>query len=113
MLDGELGAGFSGRAFVEYAPYIHEIGLKLSGGYLWFEDTETVGIEPLADVELRVHVNADGVRDGVGPQSHGAAVHTEVMKTLALKQALDRIGLVQPAEEAPQPAAAPHNLPGH
>ncbi|MBB1117540.1 arsenate reductase ArsC [Stenotrophomonas sp. W1S232] len=31
----------------------------------------------------------------------------------ALKQALDRIGLVQPADEAPQPAAAPHNLPGH
>ena len=43
-------------------------------------------------VELRVHVNADGVRDGVGPQSHGAAVHTEVMKTLALKQALDAGG---------------------
>ncbi len=39
-------------------------------------------------VELRVHINPDGVRDGVGPQSHGAAVHTEVMKTLALKQAL-------------------------
>ncbi|MDQ3495743.1 MAG: sulfate adenylyltransferase subunit CysD [Pseudomonadota bacterium] len=40
-------------------------------------------------VALRVHVNADGVRDGVGPQSHGAAIHTEVMKTVALKQALD------------------------
>ena len=39
-------------------------------------------------VELRVHINPDGLRDGVGPQSHGAAVHTEVMKTLALKQAL-------------------------
>ncbi len=39
-------------------------------------------------VELRVHVNADGVRDGIGPQSHGASVHTEVMKTQALKQAL-------------------------
>jgi sulfate adenylyltransferase subunit 2 len=39
-------------------------------------------------VELRVHVNPDGVRDGVGPQSHGASLHTEVMKTLALKQAL-------------------------
>ena len=39
-------------------------------------------------VELRVHVNPDGVRDGVGPQSHGASRHTEVMKTLALKQAL-------------------------
>ena len=43
-------------------------------------------------VELRVHVNADGVRDGVGPQSHGASVHTEVMKTQALKQALEAGG---------------------
>ena len=39
-------------------------------------------------VELRVHVNRDGVRDGIGPQSHGASRHTEVMKTQALKQAL-------------------------
>lgn len=39
-------------------------------------------------VDLHVHINPDGVRDGVGPQSHGASVHTEVMKTLALKQAL-------------------------
>ena len=39
-------------------------------------------------VDLRVHINPDGVRDGVGPQSHGASRHTEVMKTLALKQAL-------------------------
>ncbi|MBB1472694.1 sulfate adenylyltransferase subunit CysD [Luteimonas sp. MC1782] len=39
-------------------------------------------------VELRVHVNPDGLRDGIGPQSHGASRHTEVMKTLALKQAL-------------------------
>jgi sulfate adenylyltransferase subunit 2 len=39
-------------------------------------------------VELRVHINPDGVRDGVGPITHGATVHTEVMKTQALKQAL-------------------------
>jgi sulfate adenylyltransferase subunit 2 len=39
-------------------------------------------------VELRVHVNQDGVRQGIGPQSHGASLHTEVMKTQALKQAL-------------------------
>ena len=39
-------------------------------------------------VELRVHVNPDGVREGIGPQTHGASRHTEVMKTLALKQAL-------------------------
>jgi sulfate adenylyltransferase subunit 2 len=43
-------------------------------------------------VELRVHINADGVRDGVGPQTHGASLHTEIMKTLALKQALDAGG---------------------
>ena len=41
------------------------------------------------DIELRVHVNADGVRQGIGPVSHGATVHTDVMKTQALKQALD------------------------
>ncbi|MGV8930889.1 MAG: sulfate adenylyltransferase subunit CysD [Luteimonas sp.] len=43
-------------------------------------------------IELRVHTNPDGIRDGIGPQSHGASVHTEVMKTLALKQALDTGG---------------------
>jgi len=43
-------------------------------------------------VELRVHVNPDGLRDGVGPFTHGASVHTEVMKTLALKQALEAGG---------------------
>lgn len=38
--------------------------------------------------DLRVHVNPDGVREGIGPVSHGAAVHTDVMKTEALRQAL-------------------------
>ena len=31
-----------------------------------------------------------GVRQGVGPFSHGSAVHTDIMKTQALKQALDK-----------------------
>ena len=39
-------------------------------------------------VDLRVHINPDGQRDGVGPISHGSAVHTDVMKTQGLKQAL-------------------------
>ncbi|PWC40977.1 sulfate adenylyltransferase subunit 2 [Azospirillum sp. TSO35-2] len=43
-------------------------------------------------VELIVHINQDGVRQGIGPFSHGSAVHTDVMKTQALKQALDRHG---------------------
>lgn len=38
---------------------------------------------------LHVHVNPDGVRQGVGPFTHGAGVHTDIMKTQALKQALE------------------------
>ncbi|RLK50516.1 sulfate adenylyltransferase subunit 2 [Alkalispirillum mobile] len=40
-------------------------------------------------MELRVHINPDGVAQGIGPFSHGSSVHTDVMKTQALKQALD------------------------
>src|SRR3546814_19431369 len=43
-------------------------------------------------VELGVHVNAEGVAQGIGPISHGATVHTDVMKTQALKQALEQGG---------------------
>jgi sulfate adenylyltransferase subunit 2 len=43
-------------------------------------------------LDLIVHINEDGVRDGVGPFSHGSAVHTDVMKTVGLKQALDKHG---------------------
>ncbi len=41
-------------------------------------------------VKLLVHTNPDGLKDGVGPFTHGSAVHTDVMKTQALKQALDK-----------------------
>jgi sulfate adenylyltransferase subunit 2 len=44
------------------------------------------------DVDVLVHVNEEGVRQGVSPLTHGAAVHTDVMKTVALKQALDKYG---------------------
>ena len=43
-------------------------------------------------VELLVHVNADGLAMGVGPFTHGSQVHTDVMKTQALRQALDKHG---------------------
>jgi sulfate adenylyltransferase subunit 2 len=43
-------------------------------------------------LDLIVHINEDGVRQGIGPFSHGSAVHTDVMKTQALKQALDKYG---------------------
>lgn len=41
-------------------------------------------------LELMVHINQDGVAQGMGPISHGSSVHTDVMKTQALKQALDK-----------------------
>lgn len=43
-------------------------------------------------VDLRVHINPEGIAQGVGPISHGATVHTDVMKTQGLKQALDQYG---------------------
>ena len=39
-------------------------------------------------LKLITHVNPDGVENGIGPFSHGSKVHTDVMKTEALKQAL-------------------------
>jgi len=43
-------------------------------------------------LDLIVHINAEGVARGIGPFTHGSAVHTDVMKTQALKQALDAHG---------------------
>ncbi len=40
--------------------------------------------------DLIVHVNEDGLRQGIGPFTHGSAIHTDVMKTQSLKQALDK-----------------------
>jgi sulfate adenylyltransferase subunit 2 len=44
------------------------------------------------DLDLRVHINQDGVAMGINPFVHGSAVHTDVMKTQSLKQALDEQG---------------------
>ncbi len=43
-------------------------------------------------VQLLVHVNQEGLKAGVNPFTHGSQVHTDVMKTQALKQALDKYG---------------------
>jgi sulfate adenylyltransferase subunit 2 len=42
------------------------------------------------DVDVLVHINEEGVRQGISPLTHGATVHTDIMKTQALKQALDK-----------------------
>ncbi len=43
-------------------------------------------------LDLIVHVNQDGVRRGISPIASGSQVHTQVMKTEALRQALDKGG---------------------
>ncbi|NGN98270.1 sulfate adenylyltransferase subunit CysD [Grimontia sp. S25] len=43
-------------------------------------------------LDLLVHINQEGVDMGMGPFTHGSAKHTDVMKTQALKQALDKYG---------------------
>jgi sulfate adenylyltransferase subunit 2 len=42
--------------------------------------------------ELIVHTNQEGLAQGVNPFTHGSAIHTDVMKTQALRQALDQHG---------------------
>jgi sulfate adenylyltransferase subunit 2 len=44
------------------------------------------------DMELIVHVNPEGVAKNINPFTHGSQIHTDVMKTEALKQALDKYG---------------------
>ncbi|MEY4761920.1 MAG: hypothetical protein RLZZ200_1776 [Pseudomonadota bacterium] len=43
-------------------------------------------------VKLITHTNPAGLAEGVGPFTHGSSYHTDVMKTQALKQALDAHG---------------------
>ena len=43
-------------------------------------------------LKLLVHVNEDGVKRGINPFDSGSALHTQVMKTEGLKQALDKYG---------------------
>jgi len=42
--------------------------------------------------DLIVHINEEGVKQGIGPFTHGSAKHTDVMKTESLKQALNKYG---------------------
>ncbi|MCY4264902.1 MAG: sulfate adenylyltransferase subunit CysD [Gammaproteobacteria bacterium] len=41
-------------------------------------------------LDLIVHINEQGVNQGVGPFTHGSEIHTDIMKTQALRQALDK-----------------------
>jgi len=53
-----------------------------------FRDT----MAAVAGMKLVTHTNPDGLAKGINPIDHGSAVHTDIMKTQALKQALDEGG---------------------
>ena len=42
------------------------------------------------DLDLLVHINEEGVKNNIGPITHGSKLHTDIMKTHALKQALNK-----------------------
>jgi sulfate adenylyltransferase subunit 2 len=44
------------------------------------------------DLELIVYTNQNGLEQGISPLTHGSSLYTDVMKTEALKQALDKYG---------------------
>ncbi|CAB1369725.1 Sulfate adenylyltransferase subunit 2 [Denitratisoma oestradiolicum] len=43
-------------------------------------------------LDLLVHINPEGLEMGINPFVHGSAIHTDIMKTQGLKQALDKFG---------------------
>jgi len=43
-------------------------------------------------MDLLVHINPEGLEKGINPFIHGSAIHTDIMKTEGLKQALDKYG---------------------
>jgi len=44
------------------------------------------------NVDLRVYINQEGVRQGINPFDHGATVYTDIMRTQALREALEQGG---------------------
>lgn len=47
-------------------------------------------MQQLHGFDLIVHINQEGLARGINPFTHGSAIHTDVMKTEGLKQALDK-----------------------
>lgn len=44
------------------------------------------------DLDLIVYTNKEGIKRGINPIDHAPSIHTDVLKTQALKQALDKYG---------------------
>ena len=49
-----------------------------------------IAVAKASNMELIVHINPEGVEKDINPFDHGSALHTDIMKTQALKKALDK-----------------------
>ena len=85
MLHIALKAFFPGRLPF---PLLHIDTLWKFRDMIRFRDARTKAL----GVELLVHVNREGAARNINPIDSGSALHTQVMKTEALKQALDEHG---------------------
>ncbi len=66
-------------------PLLHVDTTWKFGEMIAFRDRETRRL----GLDLIVHVNEQGVRDGISPVTHGSSLYTDIMKTQSLKQALE------------------------
>lgn len=95
--DDDYGTGLSGRAFVEYAPFIHEIAVRLSGGFLRFNDYLEIGEYPFNSKERVVFEDMYGTLGVVYRFSRGKIVPF----------AMANIGLYRYEKEDVYPASGP------
>ena len=83
MLHLALKAFYPGRPPF---PLLHvDTGWKFQAMYSFRDET----VER-TEMEIIVHINPEGLEKGINPFDHGSALHTDIMKTQALKQALDK-----------------------
>ncbi len=69
-------------------PFLHVDSNWKFGEMIAFRDRMAADL----GFDLIVHKNEEGAREGVGPFTHGSNTHTHIMKTVALRQALDKYG---------------------
>ena len=88
--DSSILLHLAGKAFAPGCipfPVLHiDTGWKFRE-MIAFRDTTASGL----GLDLRVHTNEQGHAAGVTPFTHGAQEYTRIMKTVALRQALDQL----------------------
>ncbi|RCW79332.1 sulfate adenylyltransferase subunit CysD [Phyllobacterium bourgognense] len=69
-------------------PFLHVDSTWKFKEMIAFRDSEAQRL----GFDLLVHSNQEGIEQGIGPFTHGSNTHTHIMKTVALRQALDKYG---------------------